>query len=255
MNKTEYYTHIFNRYGNIKRGRGCFLYTAKGERLTDLYQEEGRAILGWGGGAAFTVLKNVLNRGLTGSFKTDFSYRLKKAVDSLLFGDFNVAVFNSMDDAMACAPGKAIVWRPWNYENADCVDFSSVVFNAPLPWPNGLVILASKLEISCAQKSVVLPAVMEASVTKSIYQLICAIQNRQEKDFFIYDSVLTKYFTRKGPWLFPKIPESEYDKFVLHCLNLGIVISPEFNVPGLVPFGANAGVFDCLKKNPFSAEN
>ena len=114
MNKTEYYTHIFDRYGNIKRGRGCFLYTAKGERLTDLYQEEGRAILGWGGGAAFTVLKNVLNRGLTGSFKTDFSYRLKKAVDALLFGDFNVAVFNSMDDAMACAPGKAIVWRPWN---------------------------------------------------------------------------------------------------------------------------------------------
>ena len=85
--------------------------------------------------------------------------------------------------------------------------------------------------------------------------MICAIQNRQEKDFFIYDSVLTKYFTRKGPWLFPKIPESEYDKFVLHCLNLGIVISPEFNVPGLVPFGANAGVFECLKKNPFSAEN
>lgn len=255
MRKTDFYSHIFDRYGNIKRCRGCFLYTAKSERLTDLYQEEGRAILGWGGSSAFTVLKNVLNRGLTGSFKTDFSYRLKKAVDTLLFGDFNVAVFHSMADAMSCAQGDVVVWRPWNYENAGSEDFSSVVFNAPLPWTDGLVILASKSDISCAEKSVVLPAVMEASVAKSIYLLISAIQKRQEKDFFVYDTVLTKYFTRKGPWLFPRIPESEYDRFVLHCLDLGIVISPDYNTPSLIPFGANIGVFECLKKKPFSAEN
>ena len=55
-------SEISKRFGNVKRARGCFLYTEKGVRLTDLFQEGGRAILGWGGNSAFTVLKNVLSR-------------------------------------------------------------------------------------------------------------------------------------------------------------------------------------------------
>ncbi len=45
---------IKNRYGTVKRARGSFLYTEKRIRLTDLFLEGGRAILGWG---AITVLR------------------------------------------------------------------------------------------------------------------------------------------------------------------------------------------------------
>lgn len=38
---------------------------------------------------------------------------------------------------------------------------------------------------------------------------------------------------------------------MLHCLNLGIVISPDYSVPSIVPFGADTGVFTALKNNPF----
>ena len=56
MSNIEYLAKEINsRYGNIKRARNCFLYTARGVRLTDMYQEGGRAILGWGGGSAFTI--------------------------------------------------------------------------------------------------------------------------------------------------------------------------------------------------------
>ena len=65
--------NIAFKYGTVKRARGCFLYTEKRVRLTDLYQEAGRAILGWGAKGTFTILKNVLERGITGSFYTDFS--------------------------------------------------------------------------------------------------------------------------------------------------------------------------------------
>ena len=86
MNNTEFLRNeIFLRYGNIKRARGNFLYTEKGVRLTDLYREGGRAILGWGseGSGAFTVFKDVLQRGLTGSFPTAMTYRLQKAISEL----------------------------------------------------------------------------------------------------------------------------------------------------------------------------
>ena len=91
---------------------------------------------------------------------------------------------------------------------------------------------------------------IEAAVTRSIYNLISALQTRQEKDWFIYDLALTKYWQRKGPYLFPKISKELYGKFILHCLDLGIVVSPVYEQPSIVPFGADRGVFEILKKNP-----
>ena len=79
MISEEYYFKISKRFGAIKRARGTFFYTEKGIRLTDLYLENGRAVLSWrndngtNGTSAFLKIKNNINRGLTGSFETDFS--------------------------------------------------------------------------------------------------------------------------------------------------------------------------------------
>ena len=81
--------------------------------------------------------------------------------------------------------------------------------------------------------------------------MISALNSRLEKDWFIYDNVICGYWERKGPYLFPKVPKEKYRDFVLHCLNLGIVISPVYETPSIVPFGADRGVFSALKKNPF----
>ena len=78
------------------------------------------------------------------------------------------------------------------------------------------------------------------------------LSERKETDWFIYDSILTKYWTRKGPYLFPKIPQEDYDRFVLHCLSLGIIINPNYDSPSIVPFGADKGVFTKLKNTPFN---
>ena len=74
---------------------------------------------------------------------------------------------------------------------------------------------------------------------------------RKETDWFKYDSVLSKYWTRKGPYLFPKMNEEMYKKFVVHCLDCSILINPEYNSPSIVPFGADMGVFTKLKNNTF----
>ena len=96
-----------------------------------------------------------------------------------------------------------------------------------------------------------IPFALQTALTRAIYNLIAELPWRQEKDWFIYDTILTKYWERKGPYLYPKISENKYEDFVKHCLDCNIVINPSYNEPSIVPFGADKGVFTKLKNNPF----
>lgn len=280
--KIDLSQEIFSRFGTVKRARKCFLYTAKGIRLTDLYQEGGGAILGWGG-SVFTIFKNVLERGATGSYFTDFSSpcgREKSQLDravSALFGDERKAFTFSgkqaaLEAAVSLSPESSSVWRPWNPVSVDWRSVNSIVFAPSLPWAGDIFILAVKKESLISLQNgrafanddsgvvnsdfsfpnqIFLPAPLCASVTRSIHDLIKALQEREEKHWFIYDQIITRYWERKGPYLFPKIPEERYADFVLHCLDCNLVISPDYHQPSIVPFGADKGNFNLLKKTPF----
>lgn len=263
-------SEIYSRYGSVKRARKCFLYTAKGVRLTDMYQEGGRAILGWGG-SVFTVFKNVLERGITGSFYTDFSSpcgreksSLDKAVSELFGDERQTFVFPSEAEAIEAAasisPEGISFYRPWNPVQVNWQKVDCIVFLPPLPWTSQFCVLAVKSEIlqenfSLNDKFKNFPSLLSsplcAAVTRSIYDLIKAIQEREEKHWFLYDQILTKYWNRKGPYLFPKIPSKNYPDFVKHCLDCHLVISPRIENPSIVPFGADKGNFSLLKNNLF----
>ena len=266
-NTVELAKEIFSRFGTVKRARRCFLYTTKGERLTDMYQEGGRAILGWGG-SVFTVFKNVLERGVTGSYFTDFSSpcgkprsRLARAVSSFFGDEREVFVFPSkraaLNAALSVSADSTSIYRPWNPQEIDWRGVSCIVFVPPFPWTDSIYVLAVKKGVSETpyfEDEVFLVSPLCAAVTRSVYDLSRALQEREEKHWFIYDKIITKYWERKGPYLFPKIPESEYADFVLHCLDCNLVISPDYNQPSIVPFGADKGNFSKLQKNPFIAE-
>lgn len=267
MNKSELFLELHKRYGAVKRARGCFLYTAKGVRITDLYQEAGRAILGWEGASAFTMMKNVISRGQTGSFicEEKAGYRLQKAVSELFASERKLIYFSSQKEALqsglALSPEGCSIYRPWNAQNEkiNISDIPSLIFTPPLPWAETHFILAidaKQIEknpdsLLLIRGAINLPFALETAYTRSIYNLIKALQEREEKDWFIYDSVLTKYWERQGPYLFPKLSQEKYKEFSLHCLDCGILISPEYNQPSIVPFGADRGVFTKLKNSPF----
>ena len=277
--KIDLSQEIFSRFGTVKRARKCFLYTSKGVRLTDLYQEEGRAILGWGG-SVFTVFKNVLERGITGSYFTDFSSpngrersQLSRAV-SELFGDERTAfTFSSkqaaLEVAISLSPESTSVWKPWNPVSVDWQGVDCIVFAPALPWSDSIYILAVKTAVlePCRTQNggnPVMPNLFRhlsflssplcAAVTRSVYDLIKALQEREEKHWFIYDQIVTQYWERRGPYLYPKIQEEKYADFVRHCLDCALVVSPDYYQPSIVPFGADKGNFTKLKNNPFDFE-
>ena len=270
MNEIKLSKEIFSRFGTIKRARGNFLYTAKGVRLTDLFLEGGRAVLGWGSdnSKCWTIFKNIISRGITGSYITDFNAyskdsfttQLDRSISFLLNSERKTYIFNNKEEALKTAininQSSVSVYKPWAWEDTKIETVECVVIASPLAWAQNIWILAVKRELNTLVldqiKSLVLPAPLEAALIRSVWDLIKVIQNRSEKDWFIYDKILTKYWTRKGPWLFPKVKEDDYQNFVLHCLDCNIVISPFYTVPSIVPYGADFGVFKKLEKNPFT---
>ena len=264
MTNKDFSSQLYNRYGTVTRARDCFLYTKKGTRLVDLYQENGRAILGWSGDNAFTMMKNAMNKGICGSFITEDSSRVEKALSSLFSSDRVAFYFSSKKDAVECAllfsKTSTSVWKPWNPENTDCSSIEAIVFAPTLPWTDSIYITAVSFETykknqdmeKEIKNEIQIPFPLKAAIARSIYNLIQALQTRKETDWFIYDTVLTKYWTRKGPYLFPKVPQEKYDDFVIHCLNCGLAINPDYNKPSIVPFGADKGVFTKLKNMPFN---
>lgn len=244
--------NLASRYGTVKRARGPFLYTEKGVRLTDLYAEGGRAILGWGGGPAVTVFKDVLARGITGSYRTDWDYRLDKALSDLLGFTAVGYAFSRMQDAQESMAERPELWRPWSGRSyAEC---RAVIVEPPFPMAGGITLLAVRKELDFTnppEQGICIPAPLQAALARSLYDIIKAEKERQEKDFFIYDTILTRYWTRNGPWLTPKLPESAYQDFILHCLDCELVISPCYGRDSIVPFGVDKGVFRKLERAPF----
>lgn len=262
----EYYFEIENRFGTVKRARGNFLYTEKSVRLTDLYLENGRAVLGWGnrngttGTSAFLKIKNMINRGLTGSFETDCSRQLDKAVSALLNTECTAFIFfdkEKLHNAAYSLSEKIVTYVPWRNlvcggERAD--DFECAVIVPPLPGTDSLYILAVKRDITPLFFSERISGALKAGLSRAIYDLIAELPNREEKHWFLYDTVLKNYFVRKGPYLYPAVQESVYDDFVRHCFDCHLALSPDYSTPSIVPFGADKGVFQLLKNNPWKKE-
>ncbi|WP_191018163.1 hypothetical protein [Treponema zioleckii] len=255
---------IFSRFGNVKRARGYFLYTEKGVRLTDMFLEGGKAILGWGheGTGAFTIFKNALERGACGSFQTCFENQLHRAVCELLGLRTNF-FFNDKNKALAAAKeissAEPFFYFPWREENSKLDESDCVIFQPTLPWCEDFFVLAVKstlnieenIKKSLSENEVIIPPPLQAALARSIYDLIKQLQVREEKNWFAYDTVLTKYWTRNGPWLFPKVPKEKYEDFVSHCLECALVVSPVYEIPSIVPAGVDKGNFTKLKNSPF----
>lgn len=296
---------IQSRYGTVRRAREYHLYTSKGKRLLDLYQEAGSAILGWRAGKSKLVFKSMLDRGLTGSFPCEAEGELVRAVQEILPQYSEVRWYASREKARrACAgfldlwseiplmespllhpeassdigPGgdsplsaaKSLhgvqLWRPWLdeafYAMSDRIDsaflhsvretLDTMVLSAPLPFAGGitLAVFAPRSNEAIARippSDSVAPALLSA-LARSFYDLSAAIFARTESDWTVYDEFVGQWWDRRGPYLVPKMRPSRYAQFFYSCLDQGLLISPDYQVPSIIPFTADIGEFRALQR-------
>jgi hypothetical protein len=278
-----YPAEIVAQHGFVRRARSCYLYTQRGKRYTDMYQEAGRAILGWEGAAARTIFKNVLNRGASGSFASEEAFRLEKAVMKL-FPEVSFVRWYSGEKANGLMlrvsksyrtspagwpllhPGYYL-WRPWSGDIPRFVgDFElqevqgpescleepvkAVLFLPPFPLAHDVIIFAALKDGGLSEDKTLssdfLSPCLLAGITRSIHDLIAELPKKGEADWSVHDTVLLRFWNRKGPYLYPKMPQEEYAAFAQTCLEAGLVISPDYDIPSIVPAKANKGDFSTL---------
>ena len=83
------------------------------------------------------------------------------------------------------------------------------------------------------------------------YTLLLSSGNTEDERL---DRIKTMVFGKQVDgliFLYSKINEADYDDFVRHCLDCNLAVSPAFDIPSIVPYGADKGVFSLLKNNPW----
>ena len=163
-------------------------------------------------------------------------------------------------------PKKAepVLWRPWldfagkiteqptGYPKIEVVynvtgDFPAIVKIVP-PFTYATDISVYAFSNACSEEMLqnlpendVVPSPLLAAYTRGFYDLLNSFSLFTENHFKANSKALEPFFTRNQCYLFPKIPETQYKDFVLKCLDAGIVISPDYNVPSIMPWRANPG--------------
>ena len=272
---------IKKRYGNVKRARGIYLYTEKGVRLTDCFLDGGRGILGHGGGKAKTAFKDCFERGANGFYDSGLLPAFEKSVKQLLPGNFTtIRLYTEKTAAPLEGTGfssessqkkaEPVLWWPWleisgksteqptGYPKIEIVhnltgDFPALVkIVPPFPYATDICVYAfsekSYKNLAELPQNDVVPSPLLAAYTRSFYDLLNSFSLFTEKDFKANSKALEPFFTRNQCYLFPKISEEKYKDFVLKCLEAGIVISPDYNEPSIMPWRANPGDIKKISK-------
>lgn len=304
---------IDERYGFVRRARGCYLYTEKGVRLTDLWLDGGRALLGWDAGKARTAFKDTLERGATGSYDSGMTSRAVTAVKKLLPAEYSIIRFYSRERARLIdlksafsfttkgahvQLSKAVTVLPFiditattqpkitGYDSVTVVHPETGAFAsqpdvvrlvAPFPWAGAPDVYAFRAGLfsgdalseaeganqtgdafkacgaaekaSAAEQAAraalpdsdVMPSALLAAFARAFADLKLALGERTEAGFASFTRQLAPAFERKACYLYPKVTREAYPAFVLACLDRGVVISPDYDQPSIVPFKANDG--------------
>ena len=164
-----------------------------------------------------------------------------------------------------------VLWRPWleisgksteqptGYPKIQILhnvdgDFPAIVKIVP-PFPYATELCVYAFSTACGEemlqnlpKNDIVPAPLLAAFTRGFYDLKIALGTYTENDFKANSKVFEPFFIRNQCYLFPKIPEEKYKDFVLKCLDIGIVISPDYNVPSIMPWKANPGDLKKISK-------
>lgn len=234
---------LVSRYGFVRRAKDCYLYTVKKTRLIDMYQEDGKAILGWRFGSAQKIFKNVSERGIIGSFASEYQNRLAVVLKQLLplytyFTVYTDTAFRSIPEL-----SKSPIWRPWLASMEEETQAPVLQVTIPYPYAAHIHIFASIEQLKTDEQYDVAPPLL-AAVTRSFYDLLAQLPQRTEEHFARYDTALLKYWDRKNCYLFPKktvLTEKNYSEFFCHCLDEGFFISPLYTSPSIIPYNADEG--------------
>lgn len=254
----------FTGLAGIRRARGFRLYDLQGRRYLDLSRDG--ALLGHRGAGSVTAMKSALSQGLAASLPSVWDRRLAAALARAFPRYPTVRLYSSqqraLDAAWGClgaamprtaydpalhgaaqAGATVSLWRPL----LDPVAGDARVLLPILP-----VTVAGAPAPACFAESV--PAAVPPSDTVPGFILAAALRGFSEVisapgggGGLLANPPLEKAldaspgWTRAGPYVKALCPESEYPRVHSEFLRAGVLLSPGWPGPSVLPGGCSAG--------------
>lgn len=266
----------------VRRARGWRLYGADNSRILDMYLDGGRSVTGRRNGASGRLEKECVDRGLDSSFPTFWKRRLEKEILAWLPGYARARFFvseteallaladkdadvtgrlragNSFSDALRSFANSVFVEAPFSEYRTDLAkDPASCAFGGGLAvtilplapaWSLGVILEKEKIEEWGDQASTApIPTIRLAAAARALSDFAAFAKDFGEKKWAAMDPFIAGLFLRSGPWLYPAYPREEHALVFAACLKKNILISPDYDLPSLIPGEFDAGEVSPLK--------
>ncbi len=270
MTEKELQKEPTNRIPLIKRARGYRLYDYQGNRIVDLYQNGGAAILGHRAGRLTTSIKNVISRGLIFDLPSIYERRLIREL-SRRFAPFStVRICSSRADALDLVNrylGERLSWdeikdpvleerghvcfhRPFlsippsEHGNLKADDVKAVLPLLPFSIGQAPIPVCFRgdpdagFDAYTSDSEQPVSPILLAGLLRSIYDL-----DRFEKPEWYKGRLLNelKSWKQAGPYMVPRFPSENYPEVFQAFLKNGFLLSPAYRTPSILPGEVSPG--------------
>lgn len=239
----------------VKRARDYYLYDERGERILDLYLDDGRAINGHRPNGLSLALKNAIERGLYAPYPSIYSDRLLKLlrIEFPLFQ--NIGIYKSFSSFSELYGGDIVIsdplednssayqlWRPYLPVAESC---RLLVLRFPFPGSEAVAVLS--FEDLPLPGSDILPPFILSGLIRSFFDFKNRFDKVSGKNWDALDK--TGHWKRTGPYLKPQCSSEEYEVLFRFYLENGILISPDYSKPSIFVVQIREGSLKKLYKN------
>jgi len=228
---------------NFRRAREYHLYDDKGNRYLDLWQNNGRSLMGHRPGKFSQYLKNSISRGMWADYPNPAQHKLKKTLLKLFPEYSDAYLFRNRERALAAtspeSPQDPLQYLT-NSVPGSCWDWRPL-----LPAPPEGQILYLRLPIAGTFETQIILSKKPLSINEdSLSPIILNGLQRLWDDYRNWSldkreipRILLKNdrLLQSGPYLIWKEAPSSYDKVFQNALDLKLLIPPETKYPLMIP--------------------
>lgn len=238
----------------IRRAREYRLYSASGKRFLDFYQDGGHAILGHRPSRTILDIKNLLSRGQIAAYPSAYFAQAKKALLTLFPTAKEFRLYKSLESAISAielhtgetirpemmsdpgrddeCSGRCSLWRPFVDEDRMGAPVLVPILPIPMPPAPAVVVFREKPSPDVPVSDICSPVSLVA-LKRGIYDLIRFMEDTDRKAWEAFDGI--DPWSRYGPYLNLAIDLADFPQVFHGFLEGGIVISPIFGRPSIIP--------------------
>jgi len=237
-----------------RRARGYRIYCAGGKRYLDFFQDGGHAILGHRQPGIVLEMKKTLSRGQIAAYPAKLHEQTIRAVKALIPEAVDVRLYLSAERALAAAgshlktvltkadvsdpalPGRpsagVSLWRPFLESEKAASPLLLPVLPLAAPLAPAVLVFREKPAGEVSPSDNCSPVSL-AALKRSVYELTKYVENCDRSLWNRFDALTI--CSRKGPYLTLTIDEERFVPVFNELLENGILLSPRYPGPSIVP--------------------